>query len=156
MIYGDFYYHFHSNMTEKIVCVSGYFNPIHVGHLELLERAKALGDKLYVIVNNDKQSILKKGTTFMAEGERIQILRALRCVDAVVLSCDEDRTVCKSLRMIRPHIFANGGDVTEGSSCPEEPVCKELGIEMVYGLGSKVQSSSWLIEGSSQKKQKTK
>lgn len=135
-------------MTEKIVCVSGYFNPFHVGHLELLERAKKLGDKLYVIVNNDRQSILKKGTTFMPEGERIEIIRALKCVDAVVIACDEDRTVCKTLRMIRPHIFANGGDVTATAPCPEEVVCKELGIEMVYGLGQKVQSSSWLIAGS--------
>lgn len=141
-------------MAEKIVCVSGYFNPIHVGHLELLERAKQLGDKLYVIVNSDRQSILKKGTTFMPEGERLTILRALRCVDAAVLSCDEDRTVCKTLRILRPHVFANGGDVTEDSPCPEEAVCKELGIEMVYGLGSKVQSSSWLIEGSNKKRRK--
>lgn len=134
-------------MTEKIVCVSGYFNPIHVGHLELLERAKELGDKLYVIVNNDRQSIMKKGTTFMPEGERLRILRSVRCVDAAVIACDEDRTVCKTLRILRPNVFANGGDVTEGSSCPEESVCKELDIEMVYGLGSKIQSSSWLIEG---------
>lgn len=135
-------------MTEKIVCVSGYFNPIHVGHLELLERAKALGDKLYVIINSDRQSILKKGSSFMPEDERLKIVRSLKCVDAAVLSCDEDRTVCKTLRILRPHIFANGGDVTATAPCPEEIVCKELGIEMVYGLGAKVQSSSWLIAGS--------
>lgn len=134
-------------MSEKIVCVSGYFNPFHQGHLELFERARALGSRLYVIVNNDRQSILKKGSTFMPEGERLRIIRALSCVDAAVLACDEDRTVCRTLRVVRPHIFANGGDVTEGSSCPEEPVCRELSIEMVYGLGDKVQSSSWLISG---------
>lgn len=136
-------------MTSKIVCVSGYFNPIHIGHLELLDRAKSLGDKLYVIVNSDKQSILKKGTTFMPENERLQIIRSLRCVDAAIIACDDDRTVCKTLSILRPNVFANGGDVTEDSSCPEEAVCKEFGIEMVYGLGYKVQSSSCLINKSS-------
>lgn len=135
------------NGNGKIVCVSGYFNPLHHGHLEMLERAKQLGDKLYVIVNTDHQSVLKKGTTFMPEGERLKIIRALRCVDAAILACDKGRTVCETLRVIRPDVFANGGDVTSSSPCPEEPVCRELGIEMVYGLGDKVQSSSWLIAG---------
>lgn len=134
-------------MPETIVCVSGYFNPLHHGHLELLERAKELGDKLYVIVNTDKQSVMKKGTSFMPEAERLKIVRGLRCVDAAILACDNDRTVRETLRILRPHIFANGGDVTPESPCPEEAVCREIGAQMVYGLGDKIQSSSWLITG---------
>ena len=84
-------------MSETIVCASGYFNPIHYGHIEYLEKSKQLGDKLIVIVNSDKQSHLKKGTSFMPENERLKIVRSLRCVDAAILSVDEDRTVCKTL-----------------------------------------------------------
>jgi len=134
----------------KRVCVSGYFNPLHVGHLEYLTRAKGLageGGQLVVIVNNDFQSYLKKGSSFMPEEERVEILRALRPVDEVVLSVDSDRTVRQTLRQIEPRVthFANGGDQFSGN-IPEREVCLELGIELVDGLGDKIQSSSWLIE----------
>ena len=132
-------------MSETIVCVSGYFNPIHIGHIELLQKAKDLGTKLFVIINNDKQSFLKKGSSFMSEGERLKIIRSIKCVDAAIISTDEDRTVCKSLRLIHPHIFANGGD-QNNDIIPEKNVCEELGIKLVDGLGSKIQSSSWLIQ----------
>ena len=132
-------------MSETIVCVSGYFNPIHIGHIELLQKAKDLGTKLFVIINNDKQSFLKKGSSFMPEGERLKIIRSIKCVDAAIISKDEDRTVCKSLRLIHPHIFANGGD-QNNDIIPEKTVCEELGIKLVDGLGSKIQSSSWLIQ----------
>lgn len=134
-------------MSETIVCVSGYFDPIHPGHIELFERAKAQypGSRLYVIVNNDEQATLKKGKPFMAAAERLKIVRSLRVVDAAVIAGDKDRTVCETLRQIRPHIFANGGDVTPDSPCPEEPVCREMGTELVYGLGLKIQSSRTLI-----------
>lgn len=128
---------------EKIVCVSGYFDPLHVGHIECLQKAKELGDKLYVIVNNDHQASMKKGKSFMPEGERLKIVRNLKCVDAAILACDKDRTVCESLRILRPDIFANGGD-QNNESIPETVVCNELGISLVDGLGDKIQSSSWL------------
>jgi len=130
---------------EKIVCVSGYFNPLHVGHIEYFEKSKALGDKLVVIVNNDKQSILKKGTSFMKEDERLKIIRSLKIVDMAILSIDEDRTVCKTLKSVRPHIFANGGDQFN-DKIPEKPICDELNIELVDNLGGKIQSSSWLLK----------
>lgn len=130
---------------EKIVCVSGYFNPLHAGHIEYFEKSKLLGTKLVVIVNNDKQAILKKGSTFMPEQERLKIIRSLRIVDMAVLSVDEDRTVCKTLRSVRPHIFANGGDQFN-DIIPEKPICEELNIELADGLGNKIQSSSWLLE----------
>lgn len=129
----------------KIVCVSGYFDPFHVGHLEYLEKAKQLGDHLLVVVNNDEQAKLKKGRSFMPEDQRLRIVRSLKVVDQAVLSCDSDRTVCKTLRYLRPDIFANGGDQTN-HSIPEAPICKELGIDLVDGLGNKVQSSSWLLQ----------
>ena len=134
---------------STIVCVSGYFDPIHVGHLEYLLKARALGDHLVVIVNNDFQASLKKGKSFMPDTERVEILKALQMVDDVVLSVDKDRTVCETLRVMvpRPHIFANGGDQTN-QSIPETAVCEELGIALVDGLGNKIQSSSWLIQKS--------
>lgn len=131
-------------MAQRIVCVSGYFNPLHAGHIEYFEKSKALGDKLIVIVNNDKQSFLKKGSSFMPENERLTIIRSLRIVDFAILSIDEDRTVCKTLESVRPHIFSNGGDQTN-DSIPEGPVCEKLGIQMIDGLGDKIQSSSWLL-----------
>jgi len=133
---------------EKIVCVSGYFNPLHIGHIEYFEKSKALGDKLVVIVNNDKQSILKKGTSFMKEDERLKIIRSLRIVDMAILSIDDDRTVCKTLRSVRPHIFANGGDQFN-DKIPEKTVCDELNIQLFDNLGEKIQSSSWLLSKSS-------
>jgi len=138
-------------MPETIVCVSGYFSPFHSGHLEYFEKSKKLGDKLVVIVNSDKQSYLKKGSTFMEEDERLKIVRSLKCVDYAVLSIDEDRTVCKTLQSIRPHIFTNGGD-QNNTIIPEREICEKLGIDLVDGLGEKIQSSSWLIEGSKKKK----
>jgi cytidyltransferase-like protein len=129
---------------DKIVCVSGYFNPLHAGHIEYFEKSKELGNKLVVIVNNDKQSILKKGSSFMPEDERLKIIRSLRIVDMAVLSIDDDRTVCKTLRSVRPHIFANGGDQFN-DIIPEKVVCEELNIQLSDGLGDKIQSSSWLL-----------
>ena len=131
-------------MTEKIVCVSGYFNPIHYGHIEYFQKAKELGTKLFVIVNSDKQSLLKKGCSFMPEKERLKIIRSISCVDSAIISMDDDRTVCKTLRLIHPHIFANGGDQSN-EIIPEKTVCIELGIQLVDGLGDKIQSSSWLL-----------
>jgi len=133
-------------MTDEIVvAVSGYFDPLHVGHIEYLELAKGLGDKLIVILNNDEQALLKKGKVFMPFEERIRIIKALRCVDEVFPCIDKDRSVCESLRAVRPNIFANGGDRVIGE-VPETPICEELGIKMVDSLGKKIQSSSELIK----------
>jgi len=125
------------------VAVSGYFDPIHIGHLEYLRMAKELGDSLVVIVNNNYQCKLKKGKHFMDENDRVEIVKALRFVDEVFLSIDNDRTVCKSLKEIKPNIFANGGDRAT-SEVPETPVCKKFNIKMVDGLGDKIRSSSSL------------
>lgn len=123
------------------VVVSGYFDPLHVGHIEYLELAKELGTKLVVIVNNDYQCELKKGKSFMNEEDRLKIVQSLSIVDEAFLSIDRDRTVCDSLAAINPDIFANGGD-RHVNEIPESVVCKELGIKMIDGLGSKIRSSS--------------
>ena len=131
------------NNGEVKIAISGYFDPIHVGHLEYLKMAKGLGDILIVIVNNNHQCILKKGKFFMDEKDRLEIVKAIKFVDEVFLSVDEDRTVCKSLELIRPNIFANGGDRST-NEVPETSVCKKYVIEMVDGLGEKIRSSSSL------------
>ena len=132
-------------MSKKItsIAVSGYFDPIHVGHLEYLELAKKLGNKLIVIVNNNHQCALKKGKPFMDELDRVRIVKSLGMVDDVFLSIDNDKSVCKSLEELKPDIFANGGDRFESDS-PESGICKKLNIKMVDGLGNKIRSSSSL------------
>ena len=130
----------------KIVAVSGYFNPLHPGHIKLFEAAKNLGEYLVVIVNNDEQVKLKGSTLFIDEKERMKIISALRVVDNVILSVDKDRTVCKTLELIKPDIFANGGDRTK-NNIPETAICKKLGCKMVFNVGGgKIQSSSWLLK----------
>tara|TARA_B100001093_G_scaffold448184_1_gene453611 strand:- start:154 stop:573 length:420 start_codon:yes stop_codon:yes gene_type:complete len=136
-------------MSNKIVCVSGYFDPVHVGHLEYFKNSKKLGTKLMVIVNNDEQAVLKKGKSFMPVDERIKLIEEFKCVDIVVKSIDKDRTVCETLRTLdpKPDLFCNGGDQFN-DIIPEAPICEERGIDLVDGLGDKIQSSSWLIKGS--------
>ena len=130
--------------SPRVVVASGYFSVLHVGHIEYLEKSKQLGDVLIVIVNNDHQNRLKKGHVFMPARERVRVIRALRCVDAVVESIDEDRSVCKTLAMLHPDVFTNGGDQFN-ESIPEASVCQEMGIQMVDGLGSKIQSTTNLL-----------
>ena len=136
----------------KIIAVSGYFDPLHVGHIELFKLAKALGDKLIVIVNNDKQTEMKKGKYFMPAEERKKILEELQCVDEVFISIDKDRTVCESLKKVHPDVFANGGD-RHNYEIPEAKICREFGIEIVDGLGDKIQSSSDLIKNFNEKRE---
>jgi cytidyltransferase-like protein len=128
-----------------VVAASGGFDPIHIGHIEYLEQAKTLGDKLVVIVNSDDFLIRKKGYAFMPLAERMAIVRSLRCVDEVVACIDLDQSVCESLRLIHPDIFAKGGDRHAGE-IPETNICRELGIAIHDGLGPKIQSSSELVK----------
>ena len=101
---------------EKVVVCSGYFDPLHVGHLEYFKMAKKLGDTLVVIVNNREQCLLKKGDEFMDEKDRLDIIFHLDMVDEVLLSADKDKSVCKSLELVAEFktmayiTFCNGGD----------------------------------------------
>lgn len=136
---------------KKLVIVSGYFNPLHKGHLELFRKAKEVGDLLCVIVNNDIQRELKGSKFFMDENERIEIIRELSIVDMAWLSIDEDSTQNASLKMLVNKFygtmklaFANGGD-QNNDTIPEADICKQFDIELIDGLGDKIQSSSWLL-----------
>ncbi|MCF7820151.1 MAG: adenylyltransferase/cytidyltransferase family protein [Candidatus Pacebacteria bacterium] len=137
---------------KTVVAVSGYFNPLHVGHLEMIEQAKSLGDYLVAIINNDKQVKLKGSVPFMSAKDRLKIVGALKVVDEVFLSIDSDKTVIKSLEKIKPDIFANGGDRKNLNDIPEANICQKLGIKMVDGLGKKIRASSKLIENFENKK----
>ena len=142
---------FHTVNRHVAVVVSGYFDPIHVGHLEMMKLAKQLGDELVVIVNNDKQAKLKKKKSFMSEDDRLKIVKAIRYTDAAFISIDEDKTVRGSLQKVRRNykeydiIFANGGDRHSGE-IPESKVCKECDIQMADGLGDKIRSSSKILK----------
>jgi len=130
------------------VCVSGYFNPLQPGHYRLFEEAKKLGDKLIVIVNNDKQVKLKGSVPMFKEGERMNMVQHIDVVNEVFLSIDTDRTICETLKLVKPDIFANGGDQKPDTLVSAEQVlCKELGIEMAFNVGGeKTDSSSDAIE----------
>lgn len=136
----------------KWVAVSGGFDPLHIGHVRMLKEARKLGDRLVVILNNDNWLKNKKGFVFMEEKERKEVLEMFPFVDKVVLTdhkiSDPDRSVVRTLRKLKPSIFANGGDrKPDGDPVPEVELCKELGIKLIYniGYGGKVQSSSWML-----------
>ncbi|WP_438973798.1 adenylyltransferase/cytidyltransferase family protein [Polaribacter sp.] len=138
-------------MKKKAIIVSGYFNPIHKGHLEYFNNAKALADELFVIVNSDVQRALKGSKEFQKEDERLFIVQNIKAVDKAIISVDKDRTVCASIALLHETYgkeyqlgFANGGD-QDNNSIPEAPICKSLGINLIDGLGDKIQSSSWLL-----------
>ncbi len=148
-----------SDQKITVVAVSGGFDPVHIGHIRLFREARALGDKLVVILNNDNWLKKKKGYVFMPEQERKEILEAIRYVDEVVITNHppdpDDMSVCQELRQIKPDIFANGGDRKE-DNVPEVKVCGEIGCLMEFnvGQGGKVQSSSWLVNKFKQFKEK--
>ena len=138
-------------MKKKAIIVSGYFNPIHKGHLEYFNSARSLADELFVIVNSDLQRALKGSKEFQKEDERLFIVQNIKAVDKAIISIDTDRTVRQSIRSLVETYkneydfgFANGGD-QNNNSIPEAPICKELNIELIDGLGDKIQSSSWLL-----------
>jgi len=138
-----------------LVIVSGYFGPIHVGHLDMIEAGAAAGDELMVIVNNNAQQIMKKGKVVIDEADRLRIVKALRVVDHAMVALDQDGTVCASLAAIADQfpnhqlVFGNGGDDRRNNAeVPESAVCAERNITMVFGMGgaNKADSSSRLIE----------
>lgn len=128
------------------VIISGYFNPLHCGHLDMVEAGKQAGDELIVIVNNDKQQMLKKGKIINTLEDRMRVVGALRDVDQVVESIDEDppivQTLAKLFEQIRSSdadariIFANGGaDRSKPEEVPEYEICNQYNVEMSFDMG---------------------
>lgn len=144
----------------KTVIVSGFFNPLHGGHLDMIEAAKDLGDRLVVIVNNDTQQIVKKGKIILPEENRARVLAALRHVDEVIVALDSDHTVIKSLEAIAHKypddelIFANGGDRDSEKAIPEGEICHKHTIQMIFGVGgdNKADSSTRINQALGHKK----
>ena len=140
----------------RVGIISGYFNPIHTGHLDYIEGAKQRCDLLYVIVNSDRQVDIKGSKQFMDEGSRLRIVRALAYVNKAMVSIDDDASVCRSIKAIHKQycddpfltdiFFMNGGDRSQGT-VPETEVCEELDIKMIYNVGGiKTESSSTLLQ----------
>lgn len=140
-------------MESTLIITSGGFDPLHIGHIEYLKQAKALGGYHVCILNTDDFLIKKKGYCFYTQEQRQALLCELRCVDRVVISIDTDMTVSRTIGSlyrdykdtVRNFIFAKGGD-RYASEIPEAKICAELGIKIVDGLGNKIESSSSLVE----------
>lgn len=132
----------------KRVIVSGHFNPLHGGHLDMIEAAAKLGDYVIVIINNDAAQVLKKGKVILDEHNRHRLISALRDVDEAIIAVDTDPTVRETLKRIADKypndelVFANGGDRDSDKVTPETAVCKERGIAMVYGVGGTAKADS--------------
>jgi cytidyltransferase-like protein len=139
-----------SSATLRISIVSGYFNPLHVGHIRMMEAAAETADRLIVIVNNDDQQIMKKGRIITPLDDRLEIVRALRIVDEAVPAIDQDATVKQTLASLRDRYpsasltFANGGDRSTASVIAEAELCRALQIDLQLGVGGheKADSSS--------------
>lgn len=133
-------------MRERpIIAVSGGFDPVHIGHVRMIQDAARYGDVM-VIINSDDWLMRKKGYVFMPWEERAEIMGNIKGVKIVTQVDDSDGTVCEALRRHRPDAFANGGD-RKTQNTPEMDVCEELGIQMMWAIGGndKPQSSSWLV-----------
>jgi cytidyltransferase-like protein len=137
--------------TVPLVSTSGAMDPFHVGHLRCIQSASMLkGDKglFVVIVNGDGFLMRKKGYVFMPLEERMEIIAGLKGVDYVVPWDDGSQFVTEAIKVMRPNIFAKGGDRSTAENVPEFSACVEIGCSVVFGIGgqSKVQSSSLLVE----------
>ena len=156
--------------SQRIVMVSGGFDPIHPGHTRLFREAKKLGGRLVVVINNDHWIRAKKGHGFMSAKDRAEVISSFRDVDDVIISrhkrnanSPKAMSVCRELLKLRPHIFANGGDRNrvdaknpKSSLHHDIELCKKLGIKMIYnvGKGGKIRSSSELLKKYINKKTK--
>jgi len=124
--------------------VSGGFDPIHIGHVRMIREAATIAN-VVVVLNSDAWLERKKGYVFMPFDQRAEIVNAIQGVIAVHEVDDDDGTVCEAIRRLRPTYFANGGDRLHNNT-PEGEVCRELNVEMLFGVGGgKIQSSSRLI-----------
>lgn len=131
-------------MSDKIVAISGGFDPIHEGHLDYIAEASRFG-RVHVYLNTDEWLMRKKGYVFMPFRQRARVLMAMRGVELVIPASDEDGTVCESIRAFKPDFFAKGGD-RHLENTPEVHLCNELGIGLLFNIGGpKIESSSELV-----------
>jgi cytidyltransferase-like protein len=136
---------------KKLIAVSGGFDPVHIGHVRMIQAASKFGD-VVVICNSDPWLRRKKGYVFMPFEERAEIIKAFTGVKGVIEAKDDDGTVCETLTELLPDIFANGGD-RYNSNTPETQTCKKYAIEMMWSVGGgKIQSSSDLVANMKQVK----
>lgn len=132
-------------IVVKTIAISGGFDPVHPGHIRHIQEAAKHGD-LTIILNTDSWLRRKKGYAFQSWEHRAEILRAIKGVKYVIIANDEDGTVCPTLRLLYPTYFANGGDRTMENT-PEQALCHEIGIKLLWGIGGgKIASSSELID----------
>ena len=130
--------------NKKTIAISGGMDPIHIGHVKMIQAAAELGE-LTVILNSDAWLKRKKGYVFMPYEERKYLLESVKGVSVVSAVDDTDGTVCEALQRLQPDMFGNGGDRTSDNT-PEKEVCLDIGIRMIWNLGGqKVQSSSELV-----------
>lgn len=141
----EFYKGWTPDPKKRVVLTSGYFNPIHAGHIRLIKHAKNYDSILVVAVNGDKASVRKHGYSFMPIEQRMEIISELRGVDYVIET--NDNTMMSVLYNLKPYVFAKGGDVTrENFNSGEKVVCDDLGIYVAFGVGGgKAESSSNLL-----------
>ena len=132
-------------MKRKKIMVSGGFDPVHVGHIRMIQEAAQWGDVI-VVINSDEWLTRKKGYVFMPFRERYEIMSSIQGVTEVSGVDDSDGTVCRAIGYYEPDAFANGGDRKKDNT-PEMELCDSLGIQMLWGIGGqdKPQSSSWLV-----------
>jgi len=130
-----------SGHDTKIVAVSGGFDPVHSGHISLFRQASAYG-LVVAILNSDRFLIEKKGYAFYPYEERAAVLCAMKYIFDVIPCLDHDQTVCKTLAMLGPDYFANAGDRKKGN-VPEDRICDQLGIKMLYFPGTGGHSSDF-------------
>ncbi|MBM3142167.1 MAG: adenylyltransferase/cytidyltransferase family protein [Chloroflexi bacterium] len=117
------------------VAVSGAFDPMHVGHIRYIREAAKLGDRLVVILNSDDFLLRKKGFVFRPFEDRKEILESIKGVDEVIASVDDDQTVCKTLELVKPDIFAKGGARTGPENIPEVETCRSISCKLVTNVG---------------------
>lgn len=131
---------------RKTIMVSGGFDPVHVGHIRMILEASKHGDVI-VVANSDNWLFRKKGFVFMEFDQRAEILSSVKGVIMVSGVEDSDGTVCEAIRRLKPDFFANGGDRKKHNT-PEQSVCEELGVEMLWAVGGadKANSSSKLVK----------
>ena len=139
---------------------SGGFDPLHVGHLRCIQETAYLASDKYrypskypglvtILVNCDDFLKAKKGYVFMPLKDRMEIIAAIKGVDAVIpwFYTNDDFTVVKAIDLLKPKFFTKGGDRTDKTNIPEWEICQQRDCKVITGVGGeKIRSSSEMVE----------